>query len=97
MQDDKVLEFIDRRWKNWDANWMNGNCYWFAHILCSRFHSLEMVFLPIEGHFVAGDIKNNAYYDWTGKVELQEKPYLLSQILIDDPLWYSHILRDCRN
>lgn len=94
---DEVLEFIDRRWKGHDANWMEGNCYWFAYILCARFPKLEMIFLPIEGHFVAGDLAHNRFYDWTGLVELTEAPHRFSKILVEDPLWYSHILRDCRN
>ncbi len=94
---DEVLDFINRRWKKYDANWMNGNCYWFAFILCERFPSLEMIFLPIEGHFVAGNIKEGRYYDWTGKVDLQEDPYSFNSLRLEEPNLYSHLLRDCRN
>jgi hypothetical protein len=32
----EVIEFINRRWKK-DANWLDGNCYYFALILKHRF------------------------------------------------------------
>lgn len=88
----KIIEFINKRWKK-DCDWQNGNCYWFAHILVSRFPRLNIYYLPIQGHFVAGD--NINFYDSTGKVELEEKPYLLSQIEQEDPNWYNRLVRDC--
>ena len=88
----EILDFIDRRWKK-DCDWKNGNCYWFAHILVSRFPRLKIYYLPIEGHFVAGDSIN--FYDSTGRIELQEIPLLLSQIEQDDIVWYKKLMRDC--
>ena len=95
---DKVEEFIQRRFPaTADANWLNGNCYWFAKILCTRFPFLEMYYLPIEGHFVAGDSDTHQYYDWSGLVSLQETPLLISSIAFADPTWCKRILRDCRD
>lgn len=90
---DEILDFIDRRFASTDANWLNGNCYWFAHILCSRFNYLDLYYEPIIGHFYAG--YNNQYYDWTGMVKPQYSPILLSKIEKEDILWYNHIIRDC--
>ena len=88
----EILLFIKHRWQK-DANWLNGNCYWFAHILKTRFPFLEIYYLPIEGHFVCGDGEN--FYDWTGVVKLQELPILLDDIQLIDSLWYDRIVRDC--
>ena len=88
----EILDFISRRWKK-DANWLDGNCYWFAYILHTRFPQLQIYYVPIDGHFVCGDGMN--FYDWTGLVLLDESPMLLSDIEKQDPLWFSYIVRDC--
>jgi len=89
----EILEFINRRFGKTNANWLNGNCYWFAYILCSRFPELEMYYEPIFGHFVAGDGKT--YYDWTGIFESDYSIVKFSDIQKEDPLWYNRIIRDC--
>lgn len=61
---DKILEFITRRFKN-DCRWLYGNCYYFAVILCERFSVLNIYYAPVAGHFVAG--YNGKFYDWRGK------------------------------
>lgn len=94
---EEVLEFIDFRWKDSNAHWLDGNCYWFAHILCTRFPYLKIIYLPVQGHFVAGDIEKNIFFDWTGKVHVQEVPMYLDWIKEHDELWYDHIKRDCIN
>jgi hypothetical protein len=93
----EVLDFIARRWSDTDAHWFDGNCYWFAHILCARFPFLEIYYCPISGHFVAG-VKGE-FYDASGLFvpDSTEKVYLLEDIKRNDDLWYSHIMRDCRD
>ena len=59
----EILNFIKRRWSI-DANWTNGNCFWFAKILQLRFPQLQIYYLPIIGHFITSDGEN--YYDWNG-------------------------------
>lgn len=93
----EVLDFIERRWHSQDSNWLNGNCYWFAFILCERFPYLEIYYLPIQGHFVAGVATENRYYDWTGAVAPDERPVRLGDILVEDALWYDRLMRDCRD
>lgn len=91
----EILDFIHRRWKI-DSNFLNGNCYWFAYILITRFPSLEIYYLPIEGHFVAGD--GNDFYDWTGAINIQqynENIIKLNDIKTQDNLWYQRLVRDC--
>ena len=88
----EILDFIQRRWQK-DANWLDGNCYWFAYILKTRFPFLEICYLPIEGHFVCSDGDN--FYDWTGLVNPPEIVLPLSAIEEQDPLWASRIWRDC--
>ena len=92
--EEKILEFIKRRWSK-DSHWTDGNCLWFATILKLRFPEVEIYYLPIEGHFVVG--YDNQFYDWTGRLQLEEKPYLFSKLKEEDPLYYNHLIRDCFN
>ena len=94
---DQVLEFIERRWREYPSNWTTGNCYWFAHILCTRFPQLEIFYLPTIGHFVAGDSKQNRFYDWEGIFIPEETPINFAELLYKDPTWYGRLLRDCRD
>lgn len=87
-----IIEFINRRFSK-DCNWLNGNCFWFALILKERFPFLKIYYLPIDGHFVVGD--GNKYYDWSGEIDLEEKPYELNEIKETDILWYEKLMRDC--
>jgi hypothetical protein len=89
---EEILSFINRRWKL-DSNWLDGNCYYFALILTNRFKELQIYYLPIEGHFISGN--GIEFYDWTGFVDLKEKPYLLDEIKHLDSLWYERLIRDC--
>lgn len=65
---DKITDFINRRFHNAkqsDANWLNGNCYYFALILKDRFNG-EIYYDVINGHFLT--LINNTLYDATGIV-----------------------------
>lgn len=89
----EVLSFIERRFRT-DCNWTNGNCYYFALILCDRISQLKMYYLPTTGHFVAG--AQNMYFDFNGEyVVKDETPLLLEDIKHTDFAWYNHIMRDC--
>lgn len=92
-----VLNFIKRRWGSTNAHWIDGNCYWFAAILCLRFSFLEIYYLPVDGHFVAGD--GEKFFNWMGiyEPETGTQVYKLSDIKKFDDLWYSHLMRDCRD
>lgn len=89
----KIIEFIGRRFTS-DCHWTNGNCLWFAIILTTRFPELEIYYLPIQGHFIVGS-QDNVFFDWTGMIVPSEKPYRFEKIRETDPLWYSHLIRDC--
>jgi hypothetical protein len=91
----EVLDFIKRRWSNTDAHWTDGNCYWFALILVNRFSFLKIYYLPLIGHFVAGNSATNEYYDALGQYELTERTILFDDIKEVDNFWYEHIVRDC--
>lgn len=88
----RVEDFIKKRF-NKDCNWLSGNCYYFAVILCARFPELKIYYLPIKGHFICGDKEN--FYDWTGKIEVNEPFLLFEEIKNNDPAWYNRLLRDC--
>jgi hypothetical protein len=89
----EVLEFIGRRFpRSNDCNWLDGNCYWFARILCMRFPYLELYYNPIKGHFYAGDGTN--MYDWNGLTRDNEV-FSFSWIRENDSTWYERLVRDC--
>lgn len=60
-----VEEFIRRRFPV-DCNWIDGNCYYFAIVLLSRFPTGEIYYDVILGHFLFK--YEDQYYDWTGHV-----------------------------
>ena len=95
---DKVLQFI-KAFSNFGDDVIDcftcGNCYWFAHILSTRFQGL-IVYDVIANHFgcqVGADV-----FDITGIVNNQyhwQDWYSLEQEY--DPLVISRIYRDCVN
>jgi len=68
-----------------------GCCYWFAHILCSRFENAKMMYDPIINHFVAqiGD----RLYDITGDVT--DKYKVVEWKHFDDELEKQRIVDYC--
>ena len=93
---EEILEFIHRRWNKTDGNWFDGNCYWFAHILITRFPELKIYYLPIEGHFVAG--KDETYFDAAGEYIVGTRPIYDFEELKDwDFNLYTRLIRDCVN
>ena len=90
----EIIDFIQRRFNYTDANWLNGNCYWFAKILKDRFEDLEIYYEPVRGHFMSGD--GNHFYDYTGLLtELDSNPILLSEIAKSEPNMYRRLVEDC--
>lgn len=71
----------------------NGYCYWFAHILKTRFNGV-IVMDKYGDHFMTKI--NDRIYDITGCVDCT------SYIIFDeykeiDPLHYNRLIRDCVN
>ena len=67
----EVLDFIEHFHKissdnNIDEVFTCGCCYWFAYILCGRFDKAEIVYDPVENHFMA--CYDGRLYDITGDV-----------------------------
>ena len=87
---EQVLNFI-RRFP--DANWLTGNCYYFAVILKNRFNEGEIYYDVIDGHFVFK--LNQIFYDWTGIVD-PIKPISWNKFKFQyDRLQYEKILQNC--
>lgn len=86
-----VLNFIHYRFPV-DCHWLDGNCYYFALILCNRFSQLSIYYNPVDGHFFAGN--GHEFYDWTGRIY---PPYAISfdEIKNEEPQWYGRLVRDC--
>ena len=96
METNEILNFVKRRFKE-DNHWKDGNCYWAAFILCSRFPELQMYYLTGEGHFIVS-ADGKTFYDAFGKYETDpSKPILLSEIKALDANWYAYLMRDCRD
>lgn len=93
--ENEILDFINRRWKNRNQSMLDGNCYWFAKILKSRFFFLGIYYMPVEGHFVAGS--ENKYYDANGEVISDTPKIPLCEIRDTDYEWYDRLMRDCRD
>ena len=88
-----ILYFIKKRFENTNANWNNGNCYWFAKILTERFPELDIYYLPNEGHFIAGD--GETFFDYNGLITDKKFCINFQRIAEEDPLWYERLIRDC--
>ena len=90
----EILDFINRRFSD-KRGWLNGNCFWFAKILCERFSFTEICYCPVAGHFVTRDLSDGLLYDCNGIYETDENPIPLSVIQREDHLWYNRLIRDC--
>lgn len=89
----KILDFIHRRFPV-DCNWLNGNCYYFAQILKSRFPEGEIYYDVIWGHFIFK--YENQYYDWTGLSTMVETPIKWDTFKKEyDANQYAAIIKDC--
>lgn len=63
----KAIEtFIKKRFPS-DCNWLDGNCYYFAVILKTRFPGGQIYYDVVDGHFIFKYC--NKYYDWSGEVQ----------------------------
>ena len=73
----------------------NGYCYWFAMILSSRFNAVgsTIYYLPIRNHFIVKI--EDKFYDITGEVIPDEKPYAWCFYRLFDSIEYERIKRDC--
>lgn len=90
---EKILNFIQKRFPT-DCNWLDGNCYYFAVILQTRF-SGDIYYDVVNGHFVAC-IKDKLY-DWTGEVEEDEDSVYVKwkDFAYYDEYRAERIIRDC--
>ena len=70
----------------------NGNCYYFAEILKTRFNG-EIMYAPIENHFIC-KIDNNVY-DINGEYKPKEKLYRWRDYQRIEPLESKRIIKNC--
>lgn len=68
-----------------------GCCYWFAHILCTRFKKAVMMYDPIINHFAARI--DGRLYDITGDVT--DKYTMIEWENFDDDLEKQRIIDYC--
>ena len=73
----------------------NGMCYWFAHILKTRFQSLDadIMYAPITNHIFCRIM--NRYYDISGEYTPTEAIYFWEYYGRYDKLERDRIERDC--
>ncbi len=89
-----------------ESTFLHGCCYWFARTLEERFgstHHIAILYEPVEGHFITAISKDGEpvrYYDIRGDVtELYAgmELYTPEWLRDNEPNWYQHIMRDCRD
>ena len=95
----EVLDFIRRRFRDYDCNWTNGNCYYFAVILAERFRDegATIYYDTVDGHFICKI--DDVFYDWNGALTFEDEyieKYIMkwSDLCDKDPLWRDRIIRD---
>ena len=87
-----MTEFIRRRFPD-DSNWTNGNCYYFALILQSRFGG-EIFYDVIYGHFVTKI--ESKFYDYKGEVKTEGRKFIKwADFEKYDCLQKNRIIRGC--
>jgi len=91
---DEVVDFIEKRFSK-DSDWLNGNCYYFALILKTRFPKGKIYYDTIEGHFVLR--YEGKYYDWLGEYTPVKRSAVKqwSRMGSVDPYLRDIIKRDC--
>lgn len=90
---DNVLDFISNRFQN-DCNWTDGNCFYFAKILETRFPGGTIYYDVIDRHFIYG-YKGN-YYDYNGIVEMNGRKLVAwNRFKEYDINVYKRVIRDC--
>ena len=96
MYKNKILDFIYRRFPI-DNNWLNGNCFFFASILKSRFKEGIIFYDVIDGHFVTQI--DGVKYDWSGIVNEKGNHIYIEWDKFNeyDSLQKKRIERDCIN
>ena len=91
--EDKILDFIHRRFPS-DCKWLEGNCYYFAQILKTRFPDGEIYYDVIWGHFLFK--MNEKYYDWSGISTMVKKPIRWATFEQEyDKAQYKQIVKGC--
>lgn len=95
----KVLNFINRRFRDYDCNWTNGNCYYFAVILAERFkdEGATIYYDTVNGHFICKI--DDVFYDWNGALTFEDnyiEKYIKKwcDLCEEDPVWSGRIVRD---
>lgn len=99
----KEIEDFIKHFKGSKQTFLFGCCYWFAYILHQRF-GLEIVYEPVEGHFMAGELLNTdsarMLFDIRGDVTdkyISNRLYRIDWLMANEPKWYAHLMRDCRD
>lgn len=95
-----IERFIEEFKKGHDVEdcFLHGNCYHFALILSELFvgpnnEPAEICYDHVEGHFYCKIYDN--YYDIRGKVTPENIPIDILTLIVEDPLLYDRLLRDC--
>ena len=90
---DTVLEFIQRRFGDTDANWCTGNCYYFSIILKDRFPKGKIMYDPIDNHFLFK--YRGKVYDHTGLPKIEDELIPWDEYEAYDELDYKRVIKYC--
>lgn len=92
--EEKVLAFIKQFQNEGTIDvFLHGQCYWFAHILVTRFLLSEIAYNPVEGHFavrIASEL-----YDITGRIENDGHWVDWEEYMETEPLDASRVSEKC--
>lgn len=98
---DKITAFINNfkslHVREIEDAFMCGNCYWFAHILTSRFGG-NIMYMPVDNHFISKI--DGRYFDVRGDITRDvenAKMYFWNTYINEDASDYYHVMRDCVN
>ena len=93
-----ILKFISRFTSGWTKDaveecFIYGCCFWFAHIMVSRFPQGLLAYDQVANHF--GCLIDGIVYDVTGDVTDQYKWEAWATTSMTDPALAQRIERDC--
>ena len=89
---DMILSFIADNFTV-DCHWLDGNCYYFAVILNTRFAESTIVYDVVNNHFSVR-FADDRFYDWSGEIKV--KTWVVwEDYILADLAHSSRIIRDC--
>ena len=95
MRKEKTIVSFIKKFSDGQEMFLYGMCYWFAHILATRFDGV-IYYEPVDNHFTTKI--ENELWDASGKVTLEYPDSVpWDEYKLEDALHTARIIRDCIN